>query len=105
VAGTVTVDFTSVANVSEFSLTEYIELVKILLITLQEVDSFIAALLNPIAVIRQLAMKKFGETPVRINKFIVDERVRALINNARTQLQLTVTEAQCEPLAKTIGVK
>jgi hypothetical protein len=103
--GIVTHDFSSVVNVSEFELMECIELMKIFLISLQEIDQHVASVLNSASVLTQLATDIFGDPPVRINNEIVEKRVRKLISNARTQLQLTVTVAQCEPIARAVGVR
>lgn len=101
----VALDFTAVANVSQFDLTESIEIIKLIGICITEIDRRIAAILNINEVIKALATDQFGAESVRMNNDVARQRSQRLIQVARAELGLAVTQPQCDPFVRRVGIR
>lgn len=99
------IDFSSAVNVNDYSQEITIDLMKALRITLIEFDSYLASILNLDAVINSLVQRKFGSENITMNSIIAQKRSSQIIFIARTELGLVITEAQCNPYVRSIGVK
>jgi hypothetical protein len=103
--GVVTLDFTSVVDVSEFALTECIEIIKLIGICMTQIDQGIAAILNVNEVITVLAESQFGPESIRMNNDVARQRIQRLIRVAQSELGLTITSAQCDLPVRRVGIR
>lgn len=93
----------SLSNVEEFSENETIELMKILKITLIEIDSFISGILNKSKVAEHICTELFETNPTRINTDVVAERKRKVLVIAKRDFDMTLTDSEMDNAVKTIG--
>jgi len=99
------IDFTTTVNINEYTQDITIELMKILRITLINLDKYIASILDVNSVIQSLVTREFGTENIAMNSIIAKQRSSKIIYLASQELKLSVTEAQCDPHVRSIGVK
>lgn len=97
-------DFTK-AFVRDFTQEETIELIKLVRICVIEIDKHISTLLNTNSVIEHIVKREYEGKTAKLNTFTLKQRVDKIIYIGKTDLGLTLTTAQIEPYAKSIGVR
>lgn len=98
-------NFTTLTITNEFSLEETIEMFKLLRICVIEIDEFVSSVVNKDELIKFIATREFGTMKTRMNNDILTQRVHKIISVANFEFGTTITNIDCEPFAKTIGVK
>lgn len=97
-------DFTQ-HNVAEFTENETIELIKILRITLIEVDEFIGSILNKTGVAEFITTEIYATNPTRINADVIEKRKKKVLAFAKREFKLTLTDSEMDNAVKTIGIR
>jgi len=98
------VDFLSQNNLNNFEVEETIEFFKLLRICIEELDAYIASVMDESAFIHRLVVEQYGDKKARKNSIIVAQRLTAIINLAK-KYGISATEAQCAIPVNTIGFK
>jgi len=101
---TVHLDFTK-SLVRDFTQEETIELIKLVRICVNEIDKHVSSLLNTNSVIEHIVKREYDGKTAKLNAFTLKQRVDKIIYFGKTDLGLTLTNAQIEPYAKSIGVR
>jgi len=97
-------DFT-LQNVDEFTENETIELIKILRITLIEIDEFIGGILNKTKVAEFICKEIYEQKPTRINTEIVAQRKKKVLTIAKRDFDMILSDSEMDKAVKTIGRK
>jgi hypothetical protein len=90
--------------IRSFGQEETFQLIKVLRICLQEIDMSIAALLNKSRLIEYVVKREYESKTSRMNSFVLQQRVSKVKTICRTELGLSCTDGEIEPLARTIGI-
>jgi hypothetical protein len=97
-------DFTQ-QTVDEFTENETIELLKIIRITLVEIDKFIGGILNKTGVAEFIVTDVYASKPTRINTEVIEKRKRKVLALAKKDFDIILTDTEMDNAVKTIGRK
>lgn len=92
-------------RVSEFKEIETIDLIKILRISLEEIDCFIANILNKEGVALYVANSIFSANPSRINADVIVRRKAQITGAVKRDFGLVISEAEIDKAAKSVARK
>ena len=97
-------DFTQ-TNVDEFKEIETIDLIKIIRIVLQEMDSFLASLLNKRSIAEYVTKELYEQSPTRINADVIRTRKSKVKKLAKQQFDINLTNQEMDDAVQTVGVR
>lgn len=95
-------DFTN-KDVLNFQEGETIDLLKLLRIIVETLDSHLASNLSTNGMITYLAQELFASKPQRINADVIKERIRKIKTLGETVFGATLIDSDIEPIVKVIG--
>jgi len=90
-------------TVNEYSESETIDLIKIIKITLKEIDTFIANILDKKVIATNVTKKLFEAKPTRINMDIIVMRKVKVAEFAKKNYGISLTDGDMDEAVKTIG--
>lgn len=97
-------DFTK-SLVRDFTQEETIELIKLVRICVNEIDKHVSTILNTNSVIEHIVKREYDGKSVKLNPYMLKQRIDKIVYIGKTDLGLTLTNTQIEPYATTIGIR
>lgn len=95
-------DFTD-QTVNEYSESETIDLIKIIKITLKDIDTFIANILDKKVIATNVTKELFEANPTRINMYVVKMRKSKVAAVAKKKYGINLTDSDMDEAVKSIG--
>ncbi len=95
-------DFTSM-DILTFEEDETIDILKLLRIIVQTLDSNLASNFSDTGVATFLANREFAPKPQRLNKDIVGQRIKKIKNLSNTEFGINLSDNVIDPIVRTIG--
>lgn len=97
-------DFTD-KNVDEFKESETFELIKLLRIIVQELDTYVANLLNPVGISEYISHQTYDKNKSRINEDVVKQRKSKVRSLGKQLFGITLSDIDMDNAVRTIGIK
>lgn len=92
-------------RINEFKEIETIDLIKILRISLEEIDNFIGSTLKKEGIAAHLANKLYSSNPSRINSDVIVKRKAKIAALGKRDFGIVLSDSEMDLAARTIGRK